>query len=133
MPFSSLAMEIVDFKVKFEEARAKGETVVFFCRCEIIYSGRAEAFLAQGDRIIIIKSDNTLLVHQPEGGMPINYIKPGSKIQLDEHENHLMLKAQNMDSKDYLDIEVFRVHGFMSHKLEDGLKQELAGNEKDMS
>jgi RecB family endonuclease NucS len=126
-------MEIVDFKVKFEEARTKGETVVFFCSCEIIYSGRAEAFLAQGDRIIIIKADNTLLVHQPEGGMPINYIKPGSRIELQELENHLILKAQNMENKDYLDIEIFRVHGFMSHKLEDGQKQELAGNERDMS
>jgi hypothetical protein len=30
-------------------------------------------------------------------------------------------------------MEIFRVHSFMSHKLEDGIKQELAGNEKDMS
>jgi RecB family endonuclease NucS len=126
-------MELTDFKVKFAEALARNESIVFFCNCEIVYSGRAEAFLARGDRIIVVKADNTLLVHQPEGGNPINYMKPNSKIELHELDNHLLLKAQNLDSKDFIDMEIFRVHSFMSHKLEDGIKQELAGNEKDMS
>jgi RecB family endonuclease NucS len=126
-------MELTDFKVKFAEAIARNESIVFFCNCEIVYSGRAEAFLARGDRIIVVKADNTLLVHQPEGGNPINYMRPNSKIGLHEVNNHLLLKAQNLDSKDYIDMEIFRVHSFMSHKLEDGIKQELAGNEKDMS
>jgi RecB family endonuclease NucS len=126
-------MELIDFKIKFEDSFAKKEAIVFFCHCEIAYSGRAEAYLAPGDRIIIIKEDNTLLIHQPKGGPPINYIKPGSKIVLDELEDHFILKAENMDSKDYLDVEIFRVYDLTSHKLEDGIKQELAGNEKDMS
>jgi RecB family endonuclease NucS len=126
-------MELTDFKVKFAEAIARNESIVFFCNCEIVYSGRAEAFLARGDRIIVVKADNTLLVHQPEGGNPINYMRPNSNIELHELDNHLLLKARNLDSKDYIEMEIFRVHSFMSHKLEDGIKQELAGNEKDMS
>jgi RecB family endonuclease NucS len=126
-------MELADFKVEFEDALARNESIVFFCNCEITYSGRAEAYLAPGDRIIVIKADNTLLVHQPEGGNPVNYMKPNSKIELEEVDNHLILKSRNLDYKDYLDVEIFRVHDFMSHKLEDGLKLELAGNEKDMS
>jgi RecB family endonuclease NucS len=126
-------MELVDFKVKFEEALSRNETIVFFCSCEIIYSGRAEAYLARGDRIIVVKSDNTILVHQPEGSSPVNYMKPNSKISIQELDDHIIMKSQNLDYKDYLDIEIFRVHSFASHKLEDGLKLELAGNEKDMS
>ncbi|MBW2990402.1 endonuclease NucS [Candidatus Woesearchaeota archaeon] len=126
-------MELTDFKVKFEEAIARNESVVFFCSCEVNYSGRAEAFLARGDRMIIVKSDNTLLVHQPEGGNPINYMRPKSKVALENFEKHLVLKARNLESKDYIDVEIFRVYNFMNHKLEDGIKQELAGNEKDMS
>ena len=126
-------MEIPDFKIKLEEALAKNESIVFFCSCEIKYSGRAEAFLARGDRIIVIKSDNTLLVHQPEKGNPINYMKPESKIDIERVENHLMLYGRNLESKDFLDIEIFRVYDFIGRKLEDGIKQELAGNEKDMS
>nr|MCK4929553.1 endonuclease NucS [Nanoarchaeota archaeon] len=126
-------MELTDFRVKFEEALAKNESVVFFCNCEIRYSGRAEAFLQRGDRLIIVKSDNTLLVHQPEGGNPINYMKPNSKIDLEHLENHFVLHVRNLDYKDYLDIEIFRVYEFINRKLEDGIKQELAGSEKDMS
>lgn len=126
-------MEIKEFKDKFEQALSKNEPIVFFCNCEIKYSGRAEAFLARGDRIIIVKGDNTVLVHQPEGSSPVNYMKPNSKLELVKHKKHLILKCQNLDYKDYLDIEIFRVYNFMNHKLEDGLKLELAGNEKDMS
>ncbi|HJX05724.1 MAG TPA: endonuclease NucS [Candidatus Nanoarchaeia archaeon] len=126
-------MELIDFKEKFQDAIIRNESIVFFCNCEIRYSGRAEAFLAPGDRMVIVKADNALIVHQPEGGNPINYMKPNSKIVLENFENHLLLKAQNLETKDYLDLEIFRVHSFMSHKLEDGIKQELAGNEKDMS
>lgn len=126
-------MELTDFKVKFEEAIARNESIVFFCNCEVRYSGRAEAFLAGGDRIVIIKGDNTVLVHQPDGSNPINYMKPKSRLDLEHANNHLILKTQNMDYKDYLDIEIFRVYDFINHKLEDGLKLELVGTEKDMS
>ncbi len=126
-------MELTDFKANFEDALARNESVVFFCNCKVRYSGRAEAFLARGDRMIIVKSDNTVLVHQPEGSNPVNYMKPNSKLELEQIDNHLILKTQNLDYKDYLDIEIFRVYSFMSHKLEDGLKLELVGTEKDMS
>jgi len=126
-------MELTDFRVKFEEALARNESIVFFCNCEVRYSGRAEAFLARGDRLIIVKGDNTVLVHQPNGSNPVNYMKPNSKLELEHANNHFVLRTQNLDYKDYLDVEIFRVHSFMSHKLEDGLKLELAGNEKDMS
>ncbi|HHE36230.1 MAG TPA: DUF91 domain-containing protein [Candidatus Woesearchaeota archaeon] len=126
-------MELIDFRVRFEEALARNESIVFFCNCEVKYSGRAEAFLARGDRVIIVKSDNTVLVHQPEGSNPVNYMKPNSRIELERVENRLVLKTRNLEYKDYLDIDIFRVYNFMSHKLEDGLKLEIVGTEKDMS
>jgi len=126
-------MELTDFKVMFEEALGRNDSIVFFCNCEVNYSGRAEAFLARGDRLIIVKADNSVLIHQPEGGNPINYMRPKSKVALENFEKHLVLKARNLESKDYIDVEIFRVYEFISRKLEDGIKQELAGNEKDMS
>jgi endonuclease len=126
-------MELGDFRDNFERVLGKKECISFFCSCGIIYSGRAEATLRKGDRMILVKSDNTLLVHQPEGNAPVNYMKPGSRIELFQLEDHLLLKSFNADQKEFLDIEIFRVHGFVSHKLEDGMKLELAGSEKDMS
>jgi endonuclease len=126
-------MELSDFRLVFSESNARAESIAFFCSCEINYSGRAEAFLKKGDRLVIVKSDNTLIVHQPEGNAPVNYMKPGSRIELFNHEDHLVLKCFNSENKEFLDIEVFRVHTFMNHRLEDGMKLELMGSERDMS
>lgn len=120
-----------DFNQRLAEALSKGQTFAFFASCEINYSGRAEAYLPQGDRLVIIKADRSLLIHQPTGGPPINYLKPGAEITLEKEEKHILLKARS--GTDYLDVPLYRVYDAMSRKLEDGQKQTLAGNEKDMS
>jgi endonuclease len=125
------SMEITTFIELFEQSLAANHTLAFFCSCHITYSGRAESILTTGDRLIIVKSDNVLLIHQPEHGNPINYLKAGSELRLEMYEGHLLLRARS--GKDYLDVEIFRVYDVMSKKLEDGQKQVLQGNERDMS
>lgn len=124
-------MESSDFLDLFERGVAAHQLVVFFCRCTIKYSGRAEAYLGEGDRLIVIKEDAALLIHQPINGNPINYLKPGAQITLQKFDGHLLLSAKS--GKDFLDVEIFRVYDVMTKKLEDGQKQLLAGNEADMS
>lgn len=120
-----------NFRELFDKALAANQVLSFLANCEINYSGRAEAYLPKGDRLIIIKEDNVLLIHQPSGGMPINYLKAGADIRLEKNEGHLVLRAKS--GKDYLDVELYRIYDAMSRKLEDGQKQLLQGNEKDMS
>ncbi|MEM4240051.1 MAG: endonuclease NucS [Candidatus Woesearchaeota archaeon] len=115
------------------DALKRNETVVFGCTCTIRYSGRAESFLGEGDRVIVIKSDNTLLVHQPMGTAPINYMKPGTGYQAHMEENKLVLKATNILEKENIRIEIFRMHFFSSHKLKDSQAITIAGTEEDMS
>lgn len=126
-------MELSKFEKLFNEALKSNETFVFFCSCEVEYSGRAEAELPLGDRIIIVKSDNTLLVHQPVDNNPINYMKKGSSIRLAKGEDNLVLKSYNANYKDYLDVIIFNVYNFISQKLYDGKDLILSGNEQDMS
>ncbi len=126
-------MDFDTFIDKTRESISANECAVFFCQCEIRYSGRAEAHLPTGDRIIMIKSDNTILVHQPEGSAPINYMKEGSKIEVERKEHHAVIKSQNQKYKDHLEIDIYIVHSFISQRLEDGQKIHLEGSEKDMS
>lgn len=126
-------MEAKEFIEKAKSSLSANECMVFFCHCEIKYSGRAEAHLPKGDRIIIIKSDNTLLVHQPESSAPVNYMKENSKIEVLKKENHTLILSQNQKYKDHLEIEIYRVYSFISKRLEDGEKIHLEGSEKDMS
>ncbi len=124
-------IDFINFYSLFNDSLAAGNVLVFFCNCEVFYSGRAEAFLPRGDRMIIIKSDRVLLVHQPEHGSPVNYLKAGAEFSLEKVDDYLLLKARS--GKDYLDVSIFKVYDALSRRLEDGQKQVLQGNERDMS
>ena len=124
-------MDKNDFLELFKKAMDKGELFTFFCSCEINYDGRAVAHLPKGDRLMVIKQDKVVLIHQPENGNPINYLKAGADVNITKENDYLVLKAKS--GKDYLDVPIYRVYNAMSKKLEDGQKQLLQGNEKDMS
>lgn len=126
-------MELSEFSATLESAVAAREALIAFIQCEITYSGRAEAFLGRGDRILILKADQTVIIHQPEGSTPINYMKGGSTISLEKIDDHVILHVRNDTEHSFLDIEIFRVYDAATRKLEDGQKQDLAGNERDMS
>jgi RecB family endonuclease NucS len=115
------------------DALKRNETIVFGCTCAIRYSGRAESLLGEGDRVVMIKSDNALLVHQPTGNAPINYMKPGTGYNARMDDNKLVLKATNILEKENMEITIYRVHFFNAHKLQDGQAITVAGTEEDMS
>jgi len=115
------------------EALKNGKSVVLGCNCSVNYSGRAESFLADGDRIIIIKSDKTLLIHQPHGSNPVNYMKEGSSHKLLKEGNKLVLNSSHLLLKEYLTAKINKVHSLQILNLSDGEKLQLTGSEKDMA
>ena len=117
----------------FDEALNKNRVILLGCNCEIHYSGRAESFLSSGDRVIIIKSDKTLLVHQPEGSNPINYMREGTSYNMAKEEGKLVLHCSNIAVKEYLDVFISKVHSFQQLQMEDSAKIQLVGSERDMS
>lgn len=125
--------DLQEYCTLLNDALNRNETVVFACKCSIRYSGRAESFLETGDRIIIIKSDKTLLVHQPSGNNPINYMKPNTSHSLTVQDKKLLLKSSNLLLKESMDLAIDRMFFFNSHKLEDSQSIVVAGTEEDMS
>ena len=116
-----------------QKALLNKETILLTARCTIDYNGRAQSYLPEGDRIILIKPDGTLLVHQISGSVPVNYMKEKTEYQLLRSEGILSLKARHPTGQEYMDIEITHIHHFTSLKLEDSCKIQLKGNEKDMS
>ena len=129
IPFSA---KMKAHAAELEEALRSGKTVILTCNCTVSYSGRAESFLASGDRIIIIKSDKTLLVHQPMGSNPINYLKDATHKIIRQGEK-TVIKSGNLVLKEYLTVEISKVHSLQSFELEDAESIQLTGSEKDMS
>jgi RecB family endonuclease NucS len=45
-------------------------------RCEVVYTGRLTAVLPEAVRLLILKSDGSVLVHDDSGGFkPLNWIR----------------------------------------------------------
>ena len=118
---------------KINDALEKSHTIVIGAECEVSYSGRAESFLPLGDRVIMIKGDKTLIVHQPEGSAPVNYMKENTSHSIVTNDDGTWLKSQNLFLKEYLDIKLNKIHFVHSSLLEDGQKILLNGSERDMA
>lgn len=122
-----------DMCTLISDALQRNETIIIAAKCRIRYSGRAESQLDTGDRLIIIKSDNTLLVHQPFGNTPINYMKPGASHTFMTENNKLIIKSDNTIQKETMTINIDRTYFFNTHKLEDGQTITVTGTEEDMA
>ena len=124
-------LKIEDYGVILKSALEKSQAIVLGCNCEVKYSGRAESFLPDGDRIILIKEDKTLLIHQPTGNNPVNYMKAGSSHIFTIEGEKGILKSKN--SKEFLEVSINRIHFFNYLKMSDGKSIVLTGTEKDMA
>lgn len=122
-----------DYAPLIKNALKKNESILFSCNCTVHYSGRAESFLGPGDRIVLIKPDNTIIIHQPTGNNPVNYMKPGAAIEIDNNDKNFVLNCKNLSLKEYLTINIVRIHFFNSHRMEDGQTIQIQGTEKDMA
>ncbi|MBN1923501.1 MAG: endonuclease NucS [Nanoarchaeota archaeon] len=126
----------MDLKKVFNELVSsinKNYIIVLFCNCEVEYEGRAKSVLGQGDRMVIIKHDNTLLVHKPDGRSPVNWMPQGSTITAVFEEGMLVIKASNLKPYEEMRINVFEAYSFTSAPLVDTEQLKLVGTEKDMS
>jgi endonuclease len=125
--------DLQEYAALLNDAIRRNEVIVLGCKCHVKYSGRAESALAEGDRVIIVKSDNSLLVHQPEGNAPINYMKRDASHSLIVKDGVLFMHSTGVSKKEYMDIKISRIHFFNAHKMEDGRSIVVTGTEKDMS
>ncbi|MBN1385670.1 endonuclease NucS [Candidatus Woesearchaeota archaeon] len=115
------------------EALQKQQMVVFGARCSVRYSGRAESFLPFGDRLIVIKTDGTMLVHQPNGAAPVNYMKDRTTHRVYADEELVKMKSQNLILKEFMEVMIDQVHFLHTQYMDDAEKIVLQGSERDMA
>jgi RecB family endonuclease NucS len=68
----SLEASEVAIKVGLSQKRS----LILIGHCWIEYNGRARSILEPGDRVLLIKSDSSVLIHRPTGYKPVNWQPP---------------------------------------------------------
>lgn len=96
------------------------------------YHGRARSFLDWGERIVMIKQDGTLLVHQPTMREPINWQPAGSKTEFTAKENKLVLRSWHTKPSEKMKIVFRSLKVILVTSLRDSAKLMIAGMEADV-
>jgi RecB family endonuclease NucS len=101
-------------------------------RCEVRYTGRLSAFLPESTRLVLLKSDGSVLVHADAGGYkPLNWMTPPTAIEAEgDPLERIVVRKRAGRSEDRLEIRVSEVLSDVSHDLGEAAALEKDGVER---
>jgi RecB family endonuclease NucS len=100
-------------------------------RCEVTYTGRLTAYLPESTRLLMIKSDGSVLVHADAGGYkPLNWMTPPTVIE--EDGDLLVVRKRAGGSEDRLEIRLHEVLSDVEHEMGEAAALEKDGVERDL-
>ena len=98
-------------------------------RCEVTYSGRLSAVLPEAVRLLILKGDGSVLVHDDAGGYkPLNWMTAPTFIA-DEGDRLVVTKPK---SEDALEIRLLDVLSDVVHDMGESAALQKDGVERDL-
>jgi len=99
-------------------------------RCTVDYSGRLTAHLPEALRLVMVKSDGSVMVHADTGGYkPQNWMTPPTVIEETPGERIVVRKVKDEDA---LDIRIVEVVSDVTHDMGDAAALVKDGVERDL-
>ena len=100
-------------------------------RCEVRYSGRLQAILPEALRLLMIKSDGSVMVHADTGGYkPQNWMTPPTVIE--EEPGLIVVRKRAGGAEDRLEIRVHEVLSDVEHDMGEAAALEKEGVEREL-
>jgi RecB family endonuclease NucS len=115
-----------------EKAFAQRRTLIVAGNCHVHYAGRANSTLELGERLLIIKSDGSLLVHRPVGYEPVNWQPAGSVFHAQLKENSLEVHAVRQKPRESVRVTFNKILMASALSLTDSGEFMLNASEEDM-
>src|SRR5919197_1168384 len=98
-------------------------------RCEVRYSGRLDAVLPEAVRLLILKADGSVLVHDDAGGYkPLNWMSGRTFI---EHDGDTIV-VRKPKTDDVLEIRIGEVLSDVTHDMGESAALQKDGVERDL-
>jgi RecB family endonuclease NucS len=100
-------------------------------RCEVRYTGRLTAVLPEALRLLMIKSDGSVMVHADTGGYkPQNWMTPPAVIE--EEPGLMVVRKRAGASEDRLEIHIADVISDVTHDMGEAAALEKEGVEREL-
>jgi endonuclease len=100
-------------------------------RCEVRYTGRLTAVLPEALRLLVIKSDGSVLVHADTGSYkPQNWMTPPTVIE--EEPGRMVVRRRAGASEDRLDIRIVEMLSDVEHDMGEAAALEKQGAEAEL-
>jgi len=101
-------------------------------RCEVTYTGRLTAVLPEALRLLMIKSDGSVMVHADTGGFkPQNWMTPPTAIEFEGEDavERIVVRKFAGKSEDRLDIRIAEIVSDVTHDMGEAAELEKDGVE----
>ena len=100
-------------------------------RCEVRYTGRLTALLPESVRLLLLKSDGSVLVHADSGGYkPLNWMTPPTVIE--EEPGLIVVRKRAGKTEDRLEIRISEVLSDVEHPMDEVADLAKDGVERDL-
>jgi endonuclease len=100
-------------------------------RCEVVYTGRLTATLPEATRLVVLKSDGSVLVHDDSGGYkPLNWMTPPTVVE--EDGQGIVVRKRAGKSEDRLEIRLAEVLSDVVHDMGESVALQKDGVERDL-
>ncbi|MHA1125279.1 MAG: endonuclease NucS [Candidatus Heimdallarchaeota archaeon] len=108
--------------------------IVIFGSCSAIFDGRIKSYLPEGDRLLFIKKDETLVLHGSTGLKPLNWqISGAGKITISNENKKLLVKSFRTKTEETLEIIFDTIYQAVKYDAHDSASLSIYGSEKDLS
>ena len=115
-----------------EKAFTQRRTLIVAGNCHVHYVGRARSTLELGERLLIIKSDGSLLVHRPVGYEPVNWQPAGSIFHVEIKDDGLEVHGVRQKPRESVRVTFESIYMVSSLNLSDSGDFLLHASEDDM-
>jgi endonuclease len=123
---------LADAAALIERTFAQRRTLIVAGSCHVHYAGRANSTLEQGERLLIIKSDGSLLVHRPVGYEPINWQPAGGVFHVQIKDAELEVHGIRQKPRENVRVTFNQIYMVSSLNLLDAGDFLLHASEDDM-
>jgi len=126
------AADALRFITEHHATRPEKTMLLILGDCLVDYQGRARSLLDWGERLILIKQDGTVLVHQPVMREPVNWQPTGSTTEFKTRQDQLLLYCRHTKPAEKMKVTFRKLKLVAATSLVDHAHLVIVGMESDI-